>query len=154
MVRAGSSYALREGARADDVMTSTPKRTLHELEEARPGKRFQGLYRKRQRSRHAKGMNVAFNLGGLVVVGIGIATYPIPVIPSEIVILIGLALISQGSMRGAKLLDGTEVRLRRWFAPALKLWRRLPKWARRTLAIAWVVAVSGLSYWAYRALAD
>jgi len=135
-------------------MTSTPKKTLRELEEARPGRRFQGLYRKRQRSRHAKGMNVAVNLGGLVVVGIGIATYPIPVIPSEIVILIGLALISQGSMRGARLLDGTEVRLRRWFAPALKLWRRLPTWARRALAVVWVVTISGLSYWAYRALSD
>src|SRR5512144_2469556 len=99
---------------AHDAMTSTPKKALHDLEKAPPGDRFERLYRKRQRSRHAKGMNVAFNLGGLVVVGIGIATYPIPVIPSEIVILIGLALISQGSMRGAKLLDGAEVRLRSW----------------------------------------
>ena len=135
-------------------MTSTPKKTLHELERAPPGERFQRLYRKRQRSRHAKGMNVAFNLGGLVVVAIGIATYPIPVIPSEIVILVGLALISQGSLHGPKFLDGTEVRLRRWFAPALKLWRRLPRWARRTLAVVWIVSVSGLSYWAYRALSD
>jgi|SRR5436190_13749565 len=135
-------------------MTSTPEETLHELERAPPGERFQRLYRKRQRSRHAKGMNVAFNLGGLVVVAIGIATYPIPVIPSEIVILVGLALISQGSIQGAKLLDRTEVRLRRWFAPALKRWRRLPRWARRTLAIVWIVSVSGLSYWAYRALSD
>ena len=150
----GAAYALGEGTCADDAMTSTPTKTLRELEKAPPGERFQRLYRKRQQSRHAKGMNVAFNLGGLVVIGIGIATYPIPVIPSEIVILIGLALISQGSMRGAKLLDGAEVRLRRWFAPALKVWRRLPKWARRTLAIAWAIAVSGLSYWAYRALAD
>jgi uncharacterized membrane protein YbaN (DUF454 family) len=135
-------------------MTDSPRKALRDLEKAPPGERFQRLYRKRQRSRHAKGMNVAFNLGGLVVVAIGIATYPIPVIPSEIVILIGLALVSQGSMRGAKLLDGAEVRLRRWFAPALKLWRRLPKWARRALAIAWVVAVSGLSYWLYRKIAD
>ena len=99
-------------------------------------------------------MNVAFNLGGLVVVAIGIATYPIPVIPSEIVILIGLALVSQGSIHGAKFLDGSELRLRRWFAPALKLWRRLPKWARRSLAVTWVVAISGLSYWGYRAIVD
>ena len=57
-------------------------------------------------------------------------------------------------MRGAKIMDGAEVRLRRWFAPALKLWRRLPKWARWTLAVAWTVAVAALSYWAYRAIAD
>ena len=135
-------------------MTSTPEETLHKLERAPPGERFQRLYRKRQQGRHAKAMNVAFNVGGLLVIAVGIATYPIPVIPSEIVILLGLALISQGSERGARLLDGTEVRLRRWFAPAIKRWRRLPKWARRTLAVVWVIAVSGLSYWAYRALAD
>ena len=133
-------------------MTTSPTKTLHEIEASKPGERFQRLYRKRQRSRHAKGMNVAFNLGGLVVVAIGIATYPIPVIPSEIVILAGLALVSQGSLRGAKLLDGAEVRLRRWFAPALRLWGRLPRWGRRTLAVLWVATISALSYWAYRAL--
>ena len=135
-------------------MTSTPEETLHELERAPPGERFQRLYRKRQRSRHAKGMNVAFNLGGLVVVAIGIATYPIPVIPSEIVILVGLALISQGSIHGAKLLDRTEVRLRRWFAPALKVWNRWPKWAKVSSGLAWTALISGLSYWAYRKFHD
>ena len=132
----------------------SPKQTLNEIEKAPAGQRFQRLYRKRQQGRHAKSMNVAFNVGGLVVIALGIATYPIPVIPSEIVILVGLALVSQGSLRGARILDGAEVRLRRWFAPAIKLWRRLPKWARRVLAVAWVVGISGLSYWAYRKLHD
>jgi hypothetical protein len=133
-------------------MTS-PKKTLHELEKAPAGERFQRLYRKRQKSSHAKVMNVAFNVGGLVVVGVGIATYPIP-IPSELVILLGLALISQGSLHGARFLDGAEVRLRRWFAPAIKLWKRLPTWLQRTLAIVWMLAAAGLSYWAYRAISD
>ena len=132
----------------------SPKQTLHELEKGRPGERFQRIYRRRQKSGHAKSMNVACNVGGLLVIGLGIATYPIPVIPSEIVILAGLALISQGSLRGAKILDGAEVRLRRWCAPALRVWRRLPKWLQRTLGVAWLLAVSGLSYWAYRALRD
>ncbi|HEV7577413.1 MAG TPA: hypothetical protein VGO85_15360 [Caldimonas sp.] len=133
---------------------TTPKQTLRELEEAAPGSRFQRLYRRRQQGRHATWANAAFNGGGLAVIGAGIATYPIPVIPSEVVILAGLALISQGSMRGAKILDGTELRLRRVFAPALKVWRRWPKWLRRTLGVVWMVLVSGLSYWAYRALSD
>ena len=134
-------------------MTSTAKKTLHQLEKAPPGDRFERLYRKRQKSRHAKGMNVAFNVGGLIVVAIGVATYPIP-IPSELVILLGLALISQGSLRGARILDGAEVRLRRWFAPAIRLWKRLPTWLQRTLAVVWMVAAAGLSYWAYRAISD
>jgi len=135
-------------------VTTTPKQALREIEKAPPGDRFRRLYRKRQQARHAKWMNAAFNVGGLLVIGAGIATYPIPVIPSEIVILVGLALISQGSMRGAAILDGAEMRLRRWFAPALKLWKRLPKWLRRTLAVAWMFGVAGLSYWAYRSLSD
>ena len=149
-----SQHSRGEALAPTDPMKSTPKETLHEIEAAPPGERFQRLYRKRQKSRHAKGMNVAFNVGGVIVIGVGIVTYPIPVIPSEIVILAGLVLISQGSLRGAKILDGAEVRLRRWFAPAIKLWKRLPGWLRKTLAVAWMVAVAGLSYWGYRALAD
>jgi hypothetical protein len=133
---------------------SGPKETLRELEKARPGQRFQRLYRKRQQGRHARWLNVAFNVGGVGAIAAGLLTYPIPVIPSEVVIVLGVALLAQGSMRGAKIMDGAEVRLRRWFAPALKLWRRLPKWARWTLAVAWTVAVAALSYWAYRAIAD
>jgi hypothetical protein len=135
-------------------MVSTPKKTLHELEKAAPGTRFQRLYRRRQHASHAGWMNAAFNVGGVLVIAAGFATYPIPVIPSEIVILIGLALVSQGSLRGAKILDGAEVRLRRWFAPAIKVWKRWPKWLRRTLGVAWMVTAAGLSYWAYRAIAD
>ena len=135
-------------------MVSTPKETLHELESAAPGSRFQRLYRRRQNGRHGRWANVAFNVGGVLTIAAGIATYPVPVIPSEIVILLGIALLAQGSLRGAKILDGAEVRLRRWFAPALAAWRKFPKWLRRALAVAWMVAVAGLSYWAYRAIAD
>jgi len=131
-----------------------PKQALEELEKAEPGTRFQRLYSERQQSPHGGLKNWGFAIGGLLVIGAGVATYPVPVIPSEIVILIGLALVSQGSMRGARILDGAEVRLRRWFAPALKLWRRLPKWARRALGVVWVLGVSGLSYWIYRKVAD
>ena len=131
-----------------------PKQALEELEKAEPGTRFQRLYSERQQSPHGGLKNWGFAIGGLLVIGAGVATYPVPVIPSEIVILAGLALVSQGSLRGARILDGAEVRLRRWFAPALKVWRKLPRWARRTLGVVWVVAVSGLSYWAYRALHD
>jgi len=135
-------------------MVSTPKETLHELESAAPGSRFQRLYRRRQNGRHGRWANVAFNVGGVLTIAAGIATYPVPVIPSEIVILIGLALLSQGSRRGAIILDGAEVRLRRWFAPALKVWNRWPKWAKVSSGLAWTALISGLSYWAYRKLHD
>jgi hypothetical protein len=131
-----------------------PKETLRELEHAAPGTRFQRLYRKRQRSRHGGWKNAGFVIGGLLTIGVGVATYPVPVIPSEIVILLGVALLSQGSRRGALILDGAEVRLRRWFAPAIAIWGRLPKWAKVASSVAWMAAVAALSYWGYRAIAD
>jgi hypothetical protein len=131
-----------------------PKQALEELEKAEPGTRFQRLYSERQQSPHGGLKNWGFVIGGLLVIGAGVATYPVPVIPSEIVILIGLALLSQGSRRGAIILDGAEVRLRRWFAPALKVWNRWPKWAKVSSGLAWTALISGLSYWAYRKLHD
>jgi hypothetical protein len=131
-----------------------PKQALEELEKAEPGTRFQRLYSERQQSPHGGLKNWGFAIGGLLVIGAGVATYPVPVIPSEIVILIGLALLSQGSRRGAIILDGAEVRLRRWFAPALKVWNRWPKWAKVSSGLAWTALISGLSYWAYRKFHD
>jgi hypothetical protein len=130
-----------------------PQRTLKDLEKAKPGSRFRGVYERRQQSSHGGLKNAAFLLAGVLTIGAGIATYPVPVIPSEIVILFGLALLSQGSRHGASLLDGTEVRLRRWFAPALKVWNRWPKWAKIGAGLAWTLSISGLSYWLYRSLA-
>ena len=129
-----------------------PKQTLHELEQAGPGERFQRLYRKRQHARHGHGLNVAFNVGGIATIAVGIATYPVPVIPSEIVILLGIALLAQGSLRGAKIMDGAELRLSSWFAPVIRVWKRWPKWLRRVVAVVWMLAVGALSYWGYRAL--
>ena len=129
-------------------------RPLQELEHGTPGKRFQSIYRRRQRSAHAAWKNGGFIVGGLLVIAAGVATYPVPVIPSEIVIVAGLALLAQGSSHGAKLFDAAEVRLRRWLAPVLPLWRRLPKWAQVVLGLVWSFLVAGLVYWAMHALRD
>jgi len=134
------------------ALLDTKPETLRELEKAAPGSRFQRLYEKRRRSSHGGLKNGAFMIGGLAVIGAGIATYPIPVIPSEVVILIGLAMLSQGSARGARLLDGAEVRMRRWFAPVIRVVRGWPKWARVAAGVAWSCALAGLSWWAWGAL--
>src|SRR3954451_3848385 len=80
----------------------TPKETLEELERAAPGTRFQTLYRKRQQSPHGGIKNVLFIAAGVLIICAGIVTYPIPLVPSEILILIGVALIAQGWKHGAK----------------------------------------------------
>jgi len=129
----------------------TPGELLQEIEEGAPGKRFQRLYRKRQQSAHGGLKNGAFVIGGLVVIAIGVVTYPIPVIPSEIVILAGIALLAQGWSVGARALDAAELWVRRRFGWLIEKWKRLPKAAKIALWIVWIAAISGLSYGVYRA---
>jgi len=126
--------------------------TLRELERGAPGTRFERLYEKRRRSAHGGLKNGAFFVGGLLVIAAGIATYPIPVIPSEVVILVGLALLSQGSARGARILYGAEVRARRWFAPVIRVVARWPRWAKVAAAVAWSCGLAALSWSVYRSL--
>ena len=129
----------------------TPKKTLRELEKAPPGKRFQRLYRKRQESPHGGLKRWLFIGIGLLVVAGGVVTYPIPVIPSELLILIGIALLAQGSKHGAIVLDHIEVWLRRHFAWAFVFWGKLSRGAKIAVAGAWMTLLAGLSYWAYKA---
>jgi hypothetical protein len=131
-----------------------PRETLHELEKAPPGQRFQRLYRRRQQGPHGKLLSLVFNVGGPLIIAAGVASYAIPMIPSEPVILLGIAVLAQGTLRGAKIMDGAEVRLRRWLAPVLKLWRGWPKWLRMALAVVWMFTAAGLSYWGYRVITD
>ena len=131
------------------VPDHTPQ-PLRELEAAPPGRRFERVYEKRQRSRHGGLKNGAFVCGGLALIAAGIGTYPIPVIPSEIVILIGLALLAQGSHRGAVFMDGAEMRFRRWFAPVIRVVRGWPKWAKVLAGVAWSCGAAAISWWLVR----
>lgn len=86
---------------------------------SRPGRRFQGRYR---RKRQAKGS--VWKRGALVCMGIALTlagmffmAAPGPGIP---ILAIGLALVAQESAAMARLLDRTELWLRR-------LWKRVRK---------------------------
>ena len=86
---------------------------------SRPGRRFLGRYR---RKRHARGSawkrSALVGTGiALAVVGIFFMAVPGPGIP---ILAVGLALVAQESAALARLLDRTEIRLRR-------LWKRLRK---------------------------
>jgi uncharacterized membrane protein YbaN (DUF454 family) len=134
-------------------MVGTPKQTLRQLSKASPGSRFRNLYRTRQQSRRGGLKNALFIGAGLLTIAAGVVTYPVPVIPSELVILIGLALLAQGSMRGARILDWIELRLRRRFAWALEFWKPLPRSAKAAIGVLWMAALTGASYALYRLVA-
>lgn len=130
----------------------TPKDLVEDLEKGTPGQRFQRLYRKRQRSPHGGLKNWLFIIGGLLTIGAGVVTYPIPVIPSDILIVLGIALMSQGSRWGARALDHAELWFRRHFGWLIAKWRRLPRAAKWAIYLAWMTLIGGLGYWVYRAL--
>jgi uncharacterized membrane protein YbaN (DUF454 family) len=129
---------------------NAPEKTLRDLKKSPPGKRFQTLYRKRQQSRRGGLKNAAFIIAGIMVIAAGVLTYPIPVTPSELMILMGIALIAQGSRHGAIVLDWIERRLRRRFSGVLKVWKGLPRSAKVFLAALWMAFTSAMGYFVYR----
>ncbi len=135
-------------------MTSvtSPRQALRALEQAPPGERFQRLYRKRQQSTHGGVMNWVLLVIGLLVVAAGVVTYPIPVIPSDIIILVGIAIFAQGSARGARAFDWAEMRFRRRFPGVIRLWKRLPQAGKIGLTTGWVALATTIGFLIYRSL--
>jgi Putative transmembrane protein (PGPGW) len=86
---------------------------------ARPGRRFQDRYRRKRQARASAWKRCGLVAGGIVLalVGIFFMAVPGPGIP---ILAIGLALVAQESAAMARLLDRTEIRLRR-------LWKRIRK---------------------------
>ena len=125
-----------------------------EFKKGPAGERFKKLYERRERSRHAKLKKALFLGGGLVAIAVGIVTYPIPVIPSDPIILFGIAAIAQATWYGAVALDWLERKLRVPFRPLVKLWKRLPRWGKIALSILWSGLAAFAGYGVYRLFAD
>jgi len=79
-----------------------------------PGRRFQERYKRKASSGRGRLARCAAVVGGIVLtlVGIFFLAVPGPGIP---ILAVGLALIAQESAVMARLLDRTEIRLRRWW---------------------------------------
>lgn len=89
-----------------------------EIIHSQPGRRFQERYRRMHAKNTGAWKRCAFFAAGIVLtlVGVFFLAVPGPGIP---ILVIGLALIAQESKSLARLLDRTEVRLRRTW----KRWR-------------------------------
>jgi uncharacterized membrane protein YbaN (DUF454 family) len=125
---------------------ATTATALDELKKGVPGRRFQRLYKRRHGSRHGSAKNAAFIALGTLTMTLGVLTYPIPVIPSDVIILLGIALFAQGSKTGATFLDWLEVRFHRRFPGAIEWWKRLPRRTKLFISVAWPTTVGTLFY--------
>lgn len=81
------------------------KQAWREFKRSEPGCRFQELYQRRQKARRAGAKRALSILGGLLVITGEVASFPVPGIPSELIIVAGLAIFAQGSKRAAQILD-------------------------------------------------
>ncbi len=118
-----------------------------ELKRSSPGCRFQELYQRRRRSRRAGAKRALFVGGGLLTIGAGVASFPVPGVPSELIIVAGLAIFAQGSVRAARLLDWIELRLRGPFLWAWKIWRPLPRPAKLLISALWMALLAMAWIW-------
>jgi hypothetical protein len=110
-----------------------------------PGERFKELYRRRERTPHAKLKKALFLAAGVLAIVTGIVTYAIPLIPSDPFILFGIAAIAQASRVGARLLDWLELRLHGPFRVAYRIWQPLPRWASRPCRVRRLPAIRRLA---------
>lgn len=123
------------------------KQAWREFKRSSPGSRFQELYQKRQKSRRAGAKRALFIVGGLLTVAGGIASFPVPGIPSELIIVTGLGIFAQGSMRAARILDWIELRLRGPMLWAWRIWTPLPRAAKIVIATLWMALLAFTWTW-------
>ena len=120
------------------------KQAWREFKRSPPGCRFQELYQRRRRSRRSTTKRAFFIGGGLLTIAAGVASFPVPGIPSELIIVAGLAIFVQGSRRAARVLDWFELRLR---GPYLRLWKPLPRAAKVLIGALWIALLAMAWIW-------
>ncbi len=123
------------------------KQALREFKRSRPGYRFQELYERRQKSRRASAKRALFIGVGLLTIAGGVASFPVPGIPSELIIVAGLGIFAQGSMRAARILDWIELRLRGPLLWAWRIWKPLPRAAKVVIAALWMALLAFVWIW-------
>lgn len=125
------------------------KKHWQDLKRGKPGKRFQDHYRNQHESGSSPWRKVLFIGGGALIVAAGIFFLPAPG-PGFIIIFLGGGLMAQESIRAAKVLDWSELRLRKIAEWALGVWKRASTPARAAIALFGLVIVAGAGYAAYQ----
>jgi hypothetical protein len=119
------------------------------LRRASRGERFQELHRRRreqERGRGRRAMSVAL---GVLLVVVGLVTYPIPGPPSTLMILTGLALVAQDWMGAARALDDLEVRLHALQRRSVATWHRLTDATKAVLGGIGIAFLASCGYGIY-----
>ena len=104
-------------------MVENLKQTWRRLKVGKPGQRFQQEFRRRHGARRSPIQKALVIVGGLLLMTAGFLLLFIPG-PGLLFLFGGGFLIAQQSLVAARVLDWSEIRLRKLLARSLRAWRR------------------------------
>jgi hypothetical protein len=121
--------------------------TWYSFRRTPPGVRFQQLYRRRRQSGGRWRSGLCLVAGGLLMAA-GLVLLAAPG-PGLLVLAIGGATLAQASPTAARVLDWSEVRVRRFVKRAALRWETAPTWVRLVLLLSAVGVSAGIGIGAY-----
>lgn len=129
-------------------MFDSLKQSWEEIKHHEPGCRFQEHYRSRQQQRSGFLKKVLYIGGGLLIIAAGIFFLPAPG-PGFLIIFVGAGLVAQESLLAARILDRTEVALRKLADFALRVWNGASTPLRVLIVVVALALAAGAAYLAY-----
>jgi uncharacterized protein (TIGR02611 family) len=124
------------------------QQSWRQFKAAPPGKRFQELYKRRQRARLGLLTRLLSLGGGLLIMAVGLVLVPAPG-PGWAIVFVGAGLIAQESLIAARALDWAELHLRRLMKWLLGTWRRAPARAKVLIVLAGLALLGVAAFGAY-----
>jgi hypothetical protein len=123
------------------------RETWEEMKDDPPGERFQRHYQRRQQEETRRGRLKRWALcAGLLAVGVVLMFIPGPAV---VMYALAGALLAEDSLRVARGLDWTEVRIRRLVTWGQRVWKRAGTTARAAIVLLALGAAGAGAYGAY-----
>jgi uncharacterized protein (TIGR02611 family) len=117
--------------------------TWRRFKAGNPGQRFQQEFRRPRSAGRSPIQQALLILGGLLLMAAGLLLLFIPG-PGLVFLFVGGFLIAQQSLVAARVLDWSEIRLRKLLAWSLRAWRRYSTNLKLLLVVVAVVALGAI----------
>ena len=128
------------------------KRSWQRFKADAPGNRFQQQFKRRHEVARTPLQKALVVGSGVLFTGIGIVLFFLPG-PGALFVLLGAVLIAQRSLRVARALDWTEIRVRKLLARGFGVWRQFSAAVKIFLVGLAVAAAAAVGFGAFKFLA-
>ena len=127
------------------------KQTWRRFKAGNPGQRFQQEFRRRHSAGRSPIQKALLIVGGLLLMAAGFLLLFIPG-PGLVFLFVGGFLIAQQSLVAARVLDWSEIRLRKLLAWSLRAWRRSSTALKLLLVVVAVVVLGAVGLGVFKFL--